>query len=473
MLGARNSPVFIVKIGNLELTNPENPRQMTFSFREMDGGAKKLTLKIANINLELIDHPDLVKGAKAEFRFGYSDWLSNKFTGTVREVNPSFDPGDISLTLGIFDAVSDTMAATKLKVWQQLDGDATQITESDIVTQIAAEYGLTAEVEPTRHYYSEIAQSEEDFTFLKRLAKQAKPADASMDVGPYRVTFDHSNSKLIFKPVNINTPVRRTFRYMTETDDPSLISFRPRATTYDPDTNGGVSTGGASVTPNGKLVTELADNDTETQRVSQGGYLIYDAVTGDVSDPILAVASVSETMSDVGGNAPVSADGVEAEATNVMAGAVDTVGEMLGLPLPDDPLFTEAFNQAAASNNFMESELDKVQADLEVLGDPDLRRGEVVEILNVGREWSGEYLCFDVEHRIDSNGYVTYIELKRNALGTKDGAAGASAGHAAGKGSDGSDSTEDAVDDSEPSYYIYNATTGEVTDPTWYPGESE
>src|SRR5690625_999466 len=284
-IGLRHSPIFIAKVGGLELTNAESPYQMSFSFREIDRGAKKLTLKIANANLELIDRPALVRGAEAEFRFGYPDWLSTKFKGTVKEVNPNFDPRDISLTLGIFDAVADTMSSEIRRVWTKEYDDTTRITESDVVEMLAGELGFEAEVVKTKNYYSEIVQAEEDFAFLKVLARRAKPEDASQDVGSYRVSFDYTNSKLIFKPVNLNTPVRRVFYYMSETDHPSLISFNVNATTYNPDTNGGVSTSVASVKPDKSDVNVTADNETESQRVSQGDDSVVDLRYGSVQFP--------------------------------------------------------------------------------------------------------------------------------------------------------------------------------------------
>ena len=123
---------------------------------------------------------------------------------------------------------------------------------------------------------------------------------------------------------------------------------------------------------------------------------------------------------------------------------LEHVGEILATHSPDDPLFEDEWAEDEASSNFMELELDRVQATLTVLGDPDIRRGEIIEVRNVGREWSGEYICFEVEHRIDSGGYVTVIDLKRNAVGGGESVSAGSGGSATGKDSDGSDETKDA-----------------------------
>ena len=145
---------------------------------------------------------------------------------------------------------------------------------------------------------------------------------------------------------------------------------------------------------------------------------------------------------------------------------LEHIGEILASYSPDDPLFEDEWAEDEASNNFMELELDKVKATITVLGDPEIRRGEIIEIRNVGREWSGEYICFEVEHRIDSGGYVTVVDLKRNAVGGGESVAAGSGGSASGKDSDGSDETKDSPNPDGIDNFLYvDLTYGSVQVP--------
>jgi phage protein D len=54
---------------------------------------------------------------------------------------------------------------------------------------------------------------------------------------------------------------------------------------------------------------------------------------------------------------------------------------------------------------------------LEVIGLPDLRPGDNVELQGVGKRFSGEYYVTKVEHTLDSNGYLTSLEVRTWADG--------------------------------------------------------
>lgn len=57
----------------------------------------------------------------------------------------------------------------------------------------------------------------------------------------------------------------------------------------------------------------------------------------------------------------------------------------------------------------------KLTANCTVLGDPHLRTSQVIEILNVGKRWSGAWYIKKCEHIIDQgNGYICKLELIKN-----------------------------------------------------------
>lgn len=66
-----------------------------------------------------------------------------------------------------------------------------------------------------------------------------------------------------------------------------------------------------------------------------------------------------------------------------------------------------------AANSRKSAELEANPAIATLVGDPTLECGQGITILNVGKKYSGNYHITKVEHTIDSTGYFTYLDMRR------------------------------------------------------------
>ena len=85
--------------------------------------------------------------------------------------------------------------------------------------------------------------------------------------------------------------------------------------------------------------------------------------------------------------------------------------------------------QDSAEGKFKEAEMRQVEATAKTIGIPALRAKQNIEVLGVGRKFSGVYYCHSVRHHIGKRGYSCELKLMKNALGK---GAGEKAGDAQG-----------------------------------------
>jgi phage protein D len=94
--------------------------------------------------------------------------------------------------------------------------------------------------------------------------------------------------------------------------------------------------------------------------------------------------------------------------------ATDAFGESKRVIL-DKPIFNQAEADQMAKAMFNSMSLQFIQGEGEALGDPLLRAGQVVEIVNLGERFSGLHYLKSTHHVIDSEGYLTRFTCQRNA----------------------------------------------------------
>jgi phage protein D len=79
----------------------------------------------------------------------------------------------------------------------------------------------------------------------------------------------------------------------------------------------------------------------------------------------------------------------------------------------DEPIFTNCEARERAIAILLDQTKQIVTADLKVVGLPDLRAGQVVEITNLGARLSGRYFVTKTTHTIDDGGYITSFSCRR------------------------------------------------------------
>jgi phage protein D len=88
--------------------------------------------------------------------------------------------------------------------------------------------------------------------------------------------------------------------------------------------------------------------------------------------------------------------------------------------------------QAAADASFVRSEAPSVKMSMQILGDPAIRAGDIVEVAGVGRRLSGMYRLVEAKHTISSSGYTCDLALRSD--GTSAAVGDASGRHGAAQG---------------------------------------
>ncbi len=79
----------------------------------------------------------------------------------------------------------------------------------------------------------------------------------------------------------------------------------------------------------------------------------------------------------------------------------------------DEPVFTNCEARERAIAILLDQTKQMVTADAKVVGLPDLRAGQIVQITNLGARLSGKYFVTKTTHTIDDNGYVTSFTCRR------------------------------------------------------------
>jgi phage protein D len=79
----------------------------------------------------------------------------------------------------------------------------------------------------------------------------------------------------------------------------------------------------------------------------------------------------------------------------------------------DEPVFTNCEARERAIAILIEQTKQMVTADAKVVGLPDLRAGQIVQITNLGARLSGRYFVTKTTHTINDGGYVTSFTCRR------------------------------------------------------------
>lgn len=366
----RHNPVLLVTANGRSLTDPSEPVVMSLEHRELGDGGKEAKIVIANVGLEFLDGPDVQEGRTLEWAFGYPGNVSPVFSATIFVTEPSFDAyGGLALTIYAYDAVANAVWQTRQKTWRDPHGEA-RITHSEVVELLAAENGWNARVEPTGDYVEEIHQAGiSDWDFLHNvLAPDAVARDPEKQ-GAYRVWFDDANNTLHFAPVDLTQQPVRVYTFATENDDPVLLFFRPRVDTKKPDAQAGAGTTAADVDGSGNVVSGASTAQSGTGNFRMDGTTREYAYVPDAAGP----AAQKDGDSTASGQATAA--------------------------------------QAA-------EQIEYLEADITVVGDPFIRANDIVSVWNVGQKFSGRYLVHEVSHNVGPGGFITEITGKKDALPT-------------------------------------------------------
>jgi len=223
------------------------------------------------------------------------------------------------------------------------------VTFSDVISELASGSGLSADVTATTAQHKYLVQDNQtDYEFAQSLARQMG----------FILRVD--DAKLVFKSAST---VKTAEVGATFVNNGNLLTFRPRLT----------STG-----------------QWNTVKVRGWDVATKQAIAGEGS------AETAEVVNELSTDGPATAQTAFGENTWLLerAGPVDQ---------------SEAQALAKALNTH--SARGYAQAEGEIMGNPNVKAGTVINVTNVGTKFSGKYFVARAIHRFDQvNGYRTFFE---------------------------------------------------------------
>ena len=299
--------------------------------------------------LKAIDGNKLRVGKQIEIGFNKRDSkvVENVFKGEIVSEEPDFGPRHAMLVVRAYDRAHRLNRDRKNRTFKD-------VMASDIVSQVAREYGLSADVKSTPDKFDVVQQGmETDWALLSRLALM------------YNYELFVDDKKLVFQESGTEDGAVR----LTYTDE--LTAFRPR-------------------------VTGIGAVDQVTVRG-------WDAKT---KSAVVGTASKSDVKLRATS---------EAADTNKNAGS-DLGASGKGTTISDSGPLTRAEATAMAKSAINRLASASLEADGEAHGDPTLKAGVVADVQGVGRRFNGKYTLSAVTHSYRATtGFMTAFSINGTA----------------------------------------------------------
>ncbi len=302
-------------------------------------------------------------GNSVQVQMGYAGGLIPMMHGLITSMTPRFpESGPPTLVVGGEDRL------VRLKDRKPQDGEQKKfvnMTDSAVVRVIAERNALVCKAQDTAEKHDIVIQkNQDDATFLMERAKRID-FDCFVDVDP-----DTGLDALYFQSPTDARDGRTVRVYVFEWGK-SLINFSPALTL-----NRQV----------GKVTVKGWDPNTKS---------IIKYIAGPKDLP----------TSGGGDNGPTAIQTRFQDREDIVV---------------DQPVTSQQEAQALATALLRERAYNYITASGQVIGLPDLRPGDNIEVQGLGKRFSGQYYVTKVEHTLGSSGYLTSFEVRNyNDGGTK------------------------------------------------------
>jgi len=308
-------------------------------------------------DLKYTDTKTFDVGNRVHVQLGYADRLVSMLHGQISTMAPSFpESGQPTLDITVLDGM------LKLRDRKPAEGETKKYVDQadwEIVRAVAARNGMQAIVAEEGEKHPEVIQkNQDDASFLMERAKR-------MDFDCYVQTDPGSGEEKLHFERPTDARDGSTVRVYEFIWGKSLISFAPVLT---------LSRQVSAVTVQG-----------------------WDARTK-------ASISVRATAADLPGAAGSGTSGPAAAETS-LDGKEDVV--------VDAPVHTEQEARELAISLLRERAYDFVTGTGRVIGIPDLRPSDNVDLSGLGKRFSGRYYVKKVEHTLGASGYFTEFDVRR------------------------------------------------------------
>jgi phage protein D len=258
-------PQYEVYFNNNKL-HPNLKKYITMvEFEESDSEADVARITVSDVDLIFANSVGLVRKMAFRLDMGFKNNLRTMLIGEVSHIEADFgEDGLPIITIGAVDKSNQLTTKKKSRKFKSMKA-------SDIVTQIAREYGFTPVVQATEATIDEVTQ--EDETDAQLIVKLA-------DDEAYQFYVVPEQNKLFFTERVGQISATDTIHY--NSGDHTIRYFRPNFVEKKKAENTSVTEGNVSdSTGDSVSTTATASSTAEKTRQSTGQYTI-DTVNGDV-----------------------------------------------------------------------------------------------------------------------------------------------------------------------------------------------
>ena len=334
-----------------------------FAYEDCTEKDDLVKLSMEGVSVSQVDDADMQPGKEIVFRFGYFQGLQSfSRRAVISDIDVSFGK-TISLSLTATDAGQALKKTESGKIWKKQSS-------SQIADAIAAQYGLQKKIEATEKIHESIPQGNRtDFELLKYLTT-LEP----------NFIFYIKEKTLVFKKRDLDAKPGLSLFYnrpgqVLSTND--LISFKP------------------------------SNKDSKKTGASNNVAVVAFDPTKKKEETAKADAKTTSADTQLGkGNIRYNENAKIVQDEN-------RTGKKLALPAGKDDK-----NKTIAENKKKTASLKDLTATCQLQGNPALIADTLVTIQGVGKIYGGNYYITKVSHTIDSSGYLTSLELNRNASGS-------------------------------------------------------
>jgi Bacteriophage probable baseplate hub protein len=299
------------------------------------------------------------EGNSVSISLGYVDEMKDVIEGEITQISPSFPAGGIPTVMIEGHTLLHRLHGTnKTRTFQS-------VSDKDIVQQIAQDANLQVDAEDPQVKYAYVMQpNQTDLAFLQARAKKLH----------FEIVVQ--NKKLIFRKSQEQQPKSYTLVWANVQRAVAAGSNTLPLKTFS-------------------LKMNAAGPVTGVQSRS------YDPKS---KQAFVSNAGPSDQTSDMGGSqrgGDVSNNAFKREKNQI------NVTNHFGSQAECDEHTKAAYNNHA---------MGLVSGTAETIGVPDLRGGQIITMLGVGRRFEGQYRIDEATHEIGGDGYKTTLTVKRNSV---------------------------------------------------------
>lgn len=345
----------------------------SFDYEDCLNEDDMLTLKVVSKDFELLDNKQLKIGVNVFYKFGYLEGATSQLRqARITDIEVSYAEL-IHITIKAYDLGQVMKRSKEQKIWKN-------ITSSEIAKQIADKYGLKADIEKTDTIHNSLPQgSKTDFELLKYLASIEKNGSFHFYI---------KGDTLFFTRKKMDKTPRRLFIYRDNSPTAQMISFKP--------------------------ALRESSQSRESVSMKAVGFNPIEQKTKEVSlTPEKAKDNVKLGNSIMTYDANAKPLGILSSRQNQENTKNEAKKEIPILPMPDMDLG----NITNKANKKHKSSGEKILvATLTIEGDPTLQINEIITIQGVAKIHTGNWYIEKIKHTISNSGYITTLELTKNAI---------------------------------------------------------